>query len=88
MQILSRCSVLKMTIEYPTQFPKVDKISAMQIRGRKFCLHLLYICQCMFMYYLYAYLQREHLPHKYSIFYFIYTCKNKNGDYFGTCPPL
>lgn len=43
MQILSGCSVLKMTAGYQTQFLNVDRISAMQIRGKKFCLHLLYI---------------------------------------------
>lgn len=51
MQILSGYSVCKMTTEYAAQFPNVDRISAMQIRGRKFCLHLLYIyvdvCLCI-----------------------------------------
>lgn len=43
MQILSGYSVCKMTPEYSAQFPDVDRISAMQIRGRKFFLRLLYI---------------------------------------------
>lgn len=51
MQILSIYSVCKMTTEYAVQFPDVDRVSAMQIRGRKFCLRLLYIyvdeCLCI-----------------------------------------
>lgn len=47
MQILSGYSVCKMTTEYAAQFPNVDRISAMQIRGRKFCLRLLYIYMLM-----------------------------------------
>ena len=44
MQILLDYTVLKMTTEYATQFFNADSISAMQIRGRKFCLCLLHIC--------------------------------------------
>lgn len=51
MQFFSGYSVCKMTTEYAAQFPDVDRISAMQIRGRKFCLRLLYIyvdaCLCI-----------------------------------------